>query len=171
MTDRLKQLLRAADAASPTPAGPTDLDARVLHRRARERLRRPALATAIVLIVASAWLIPWFRPRHLPPTAQIDSGVIREQLAALQIEAQLHEQTADALIAVLRAAPPPLAPGPSEAQLARDRAALILVYDADRSIRANRPEDAVAGYRRAIELFPNTPAADVARERLKQMQT
>jgi len=59
----------------------------------------------------------------------------------------------------------------NDVQLQRDRAALILVYDADRSFRENRPADAIAAYRRTIELFPQTHWAEIARQRLREMQT
>jgi len=46
-----------------------------------------------------------------------------------------------------------------------------MVYDADRSVRENRPADAIVVYRRAIELFPQTHWAEIARQRLREMQT
>ena len=88
------------------------------------------------------------------------------------MDADLHEQTAARL---LRSRPARRAKSPTHAastdvQSQRDRAALILVYEADRSARENRPADAVASYRRAIELFPQTHWAEVARQRLRLMQ-
>lgn len=56
-------------------------------------------------------------------------------------------------------------------QFQRDRAALILVYEANRHVQENRPAAALASYRRAIELFPQTHWAGVARQRVKQMQS
>ena len=56
-------------------------------------------------------------------------------------------------------------------RMERDRAALMLVYDADQHAKDNHPAEAIAAYRRAVELFPNTHWADVARQRLKDMQT
>ncbi|MEO6437386.1 MAG: hypothetical protein ABIP55_16705, partial [Tepidisphaeraceae bacterium] len=90
--------------------------------------------------------------------------------------ARLHELTANKLLA--RAEPrkaqrdairvSPDIPSPREQ---RDRAALILIYDADQQLRASRRDDALATYRRAIDLFPQSRWADVARQRLKQLQT
>ena len=53
----------------------------------------------------------------------------------------------------------------------RDRAALILVYEADRARDANHSDRALAAYERTIKLFPTTYWADVARQRLKEMST
>jgi hypothetical protein len=48
---------------------------------------------------------------------------------------------------------------------------LLIVYEADQNAQSNRTTLAAAGYRRAIELFPQTHWADVARQRLKELQT
>ena len=45
-----------------------------------------------------------------------------------------------------------------------------MVYDADRQVKENHSTDAIALYRRAIELFPQSHWADVARQRLKEIQ-
>ena len=53
-----------------------------------------------------------------------------------------------------------------------EEAALTLVGHADRlKSRANSPTDALAAYRRAVELFPDTPWAAVARQRIEQLQS
>ncbi len=53
----------------------------------------------------------------------------------------------------------------------RDRAALVLIYEADQAAREKQTTRALAGYRRTIQLFPKTYAAAVARQRLKEMPT
>jgi hypothetical protein len=83
--------------------------------------------------------------------------------------------TAEKLLASSRRSSSALAsfmPSPAaDVQFARDRAALMLVYDADRHVKANRPAAALAAYRRAAELFPNTHWGEIALRRLKEMQT
>jgi hypothetical protein len=97
------------------------------------------------------------------------------QVAALDLEAQLHERVADRLLATERlrrrmaAHPPAHDPTLTELQQQRDCAALLLVYEADRYRQRRQSEEAIAGYRRAIELFPQTHWADVARQRLGNM--
>ena len=53
----------------------------------------------------------------------------------------------------------------------RAQAAVTLVSQADRlRDRLARPDDALAAYRRAAELFPDTPSAAVARQRIRQLE-
>jgi hypothetical protein len=96
-------------------------------------------------------------------------------LAALRIDDQLHELTANRLLATRKVAEsePPIEPDAVLLDLRqqRDRAALILVYEADEHARQRQPDQAVARYRRAIELFPQTHWAAVARQRLKEIST
>ena len=54
----------------------------------------------------------------------------------------------------------------------RDEAALTLIGQAEGlKTRAQSPLDALATYRRAMELFPDTPAAAVARQRLSELES
>lgn len=51
-------------------------------------------------------------------------------------------------------------------------AALTLISQADRlESRADSPLDALATYRRAVELFPDTPWVAVARQRMEELQS
>jgi len=52
-----------------------------------------------------------------------------------------------------------------------DRTASILVYKADRLYKElHQTESAVAGYKEVIQLFPTNRWADIARERLDQIE-
>ena len=52
-----------------------------------------------------------------------------------------------------------------------DKTAFILVYQADRLYKElNRTESAVEAYKEVIQLFPKNRWADVARERLSQIE-
>ena len=179
MSDRLSQLLRAADAPPPTAAG--DLVQRVQRRRTRERTTRRAIAASVLLL---ALCLPWVTRLRSPvqpvviapaPSVAVVTPPTPAAVAALDAEARLHEQVADRLLASSsrgrRGAQTksPHDPALAELQQQRDRAALLLVYEADQYRQRNQPIDAVASYRRAIELFPQTHWADVARQRLKDL--
>jgi hypothetical protein len=102
----------------------------------------------------------------------------RADLARLDLQADLHEQTAAELLHATMS-PAHIQPVPADdtttvlahVREQRDRAALILIYEADQAARAKQTNRAAATYRRTIELFPKTYAAAVARERLKEMPT
>jgi hypothetical protein len=170
--DALAQLLKHADATATPPTLADDLPTRVRRRHVRRR-RVPA-ATAIValaLLPATYLLFP------LPGTPGRGSGrgaSDSARLIALDREVQLHEQTATLLLASTAQPKTIAAPSPdvlSEIRQQRDRAALMLVYEADRARTDNRPDRALAAYRRTIELFPTTYWATVARQRIKEMPT
>jgi hypothetical protein len=100
----------------------------------------------------------------------------RQGLAMLAVKESIHERTAALLLmsesARKRAVATPRSSSPAaDMHFQRDRAALILVYEADRLAREDQRTTAIATYRRAIELFPQTHWADVARRRLQDMQT
>jgi hypothetical protein len=44
------------------------------------------------------------------------------------------------------------------------------VYEAEQLMAASWRGPAIAAYRRAVELFPHSPAAGVARQRLKDLE-
>jgi hypothetical protein len=195
MSDRLSQLLRDADPpAGPVRGNPADVAAEVVagvRRRAALRQRRRIIAGSavgaaivVILLLLTAWQPTRELGRPLIAVAPAPADPAQPQtrvaapLGALspQTAALLHERTVEHLTARSNARPrrrgvlddDPLAGASPREQ--RDRAALILVYDADEQLRASRPGDAVAMYRRAIELFPRSPWANVARQRLKQIE-
>ncbi len=181
MKDPLRQLLKDADV---TPGGSTDpraLAACVRQRhRGQQRTMRTAATAAVVLAVFAGVTASLSRPPAgqqpiavAQPTAP---SITPQQLAALDVDARLHELVAQKLTEMQdrRTAKPPAAsalPSSADLQLQRDRAALLIVYEADQNAQSKRTTLAAAGYRRAIELFPQTHWADVARQRLKELQT
>jgi hypothetical protein len=181
--DALEQLLRTADAAAPPAPLADDLAARVHNRLARRRQYRAVAAAAAVLmlIVGVAISIALHEPAApAPPLAMHPATTSSAVTVAvgetdLLLTAELHELTAEKLLTARRttAAEPPRREltnaAVSDVRFQRDRAALILVYDADRLAQENRPAAAIAGYRRAVELFPTSHWARVARERLAQI--
>lgn len=189
--DTLGQLLQQADAAAPAPPILAELPVRV-RRRASRRRRVEAVAAAIGLILLPLLaLILIDHPDAAPapalplattvPAPRRPTPPTRDDLARLEMQASLHELTAAHLMSAPAAAPDsvgqsdPTSPAAGSVLAGlrehRDRAALILVYEADRAVREKRTDRALAAYRRAIDLFPKTYGADVARQRLKEMPT
>jgi hypothetical protein len=187
MSDRLGQLLRDVDSAAlpaaPAPAPDLALRVRRLRNRRRRAVRLATGVTALCLVavvIAAAAL----RERPLAPLTPLTPPVAllpapaptnKPTLASLRLDADLHEQTAARLAgsaprAVQRLASTSAKTGP-DVQRERDRAALLLVYEADQRAKQHRPADAIAAYRRAVELFPQTRWAQVARQRLKEIES
>jgi hypothetical protein len=181
MSDRLGQLLRNADVALPPATSPSDVALRVHRRRNRKRRATQLAAGASALVIAIAtsarlWhpMRPSMRPFPLPPIAASETPApsVKVTLASLSLEAELHERTAARLMTRAGANPRlALSNTIPDVQLQRDRAALLLVYEADQREKQNRSADAIVAYRRAIELFPQTRWAQVARQRLKDIES
>jgi hypothetical protein len=179
----LDQLLRDVDAAAPAPPALTQLPARVRRRRHRRRMMK-AVAVAAVAIIAipllALTMLTRPGPRPIVATSRPAPAPTRQDLARLNLQAELHEQTAAAMLkATDLASAPAVAIVPAVAdenvlahvRQQRDRAALVLIYEADQAAREKQTTRALAGYRRTIQLFPKTYAAAVARQRLKEMPT
>jgi hypothetical protein len=187
--DPLQHLLSRADAiaGAPTPRA-TDLAHSVraeLHRRqAPTRLAIVGAVTTTLLALVIAFSIrpappnvanniptptPGSTARHDDPTP----AQLRERLAALRSEADAREAAVDAVLA-REAERRAIARAPQTDPLARiaaqrDLGALALVRQADRRFRETghpNPAAAATAYARVVELFPNTHAAAVARQRL-----
>ena|SRR5437762_2977956 len=167
--DSLTQLLKDADASTPMPAIESDILILVRRRRVRRQMRRGAGAFGVsVLAVALAIIASANRPTRVVTRASQGS------LASLSIDADLHQRTAERLLAMQRSRPDCAAEsndGVDSVQLQRDRAALMIVYQANQYLRDDHADLAIAAYRRTIELFPQTHWAEVARQRLRELET
>lgn len=184
--DRLRNLLRDADAAAPPPPV-RDLATAVRERaRRRSRRRRAAVLATVVLLPMSALAVALLHKERPAETAsiasrpvQVDDVALRDEAIRLRAESGL--QTAVALRLRLQA--------DRRAHLARerslmdagartpsflserDKAALTLLDHGDR-LRGElqQVEAALAAYRRAIELFPESQWAAVARKRIEEIK-
>jgi hypothetical protein len=173
--DSIKQLLEDADAAAPQIASRADLAASVRRRLVRRTsIRRVALACSMFFLTATTFFAV-SRPRTQvaqkspsnPPTAA-------RQLAAMSIDAELHELTAKKLLATASARKTADDDGTSpvvDVQQQRNRAALMMIYQANQQAKEKHTDLAMAGYQRTIDLFPQTHWAKVARQRLHELQT
>lgn len=182
--DKIKNLLQEADrmAGLPSPVS-ANLSAAVrrrAHRRRFVNLAAPPLAAAaIVLIAAGIWNFAIRTTETAAPESK-RIAVLETQLKQLQVrtdaalnliqEVLVEEQkqhSLDELEAQLASIPDPL----EEIQKQVDKTAFILVYHADRLYRElNRTDSAVETYNRVIELFPKNRWAQVARQRLSEIE-
>jgi hypothetical protein len=174
MKDPLIQLLREADeSASVPPARSAGAIADAVRRRRRhEQLRGRAVAggCVIVAVIALGFSLRPREPEVVVAKRPASTSEAKVSLAQLDLDARLAEMTARRLVAAETRRRAPLA-GPIDIQQQRDRAALVLVYEGDGYARGKRATDAIASYQRAIELFPQSRWADVARQRLKELNT
>lgn len=181
--DPLEQLLEHADAQLRPPPATKLFAERVRARAARRTNAR--IGMAMTLLVAAAMITAYrTRPKaHLTAlptpatTTAIDVAEYRIELARLDALAAAHQRAARQILqaedgaARRRRLAPALLPGRdplAPVAEAQDRAARILLLDGDR-LEATPGEQprAQAVYRRAVQLFPDTPAAREAADRLK----
>jgi hypothetical protein len=178
MPQSLDQLLKDTDAGAIVSPPSEDLPSRVrrAHLHQRRRLRIAQASVGAIVIIAAFLTIPRPHTRQTHPVAIKPAPSVPEhfeaELASLDLTARVHERIADELIAnrnprpqraITRLHDPTLA----MLQQQRDRAALLLVYEADQYRKQNDPQQATAAYQRTIELFPQSHWANIARQRLK----
>lgn len=181
--DPIFDLLHKADSSAPPAPRIDDLPRAVFRRHRRRRaVRAASLITCLVLLACSGvFLVQRTQTRQLVIATQpspIDTRAI--ELAAIDANIERHVRTADLLVAgekrrqsrdrTQRSLEREDAIDMIQDQ--RNRAGLTLVSQGDRlNQQLQRSDDAVEVYRRAVELFPNTPAATIAAERLDRMKT
>jgi len=179
--EQIRKLLQEADATARRPVfGPIaagKIRQRVHRRRA---VRSGALAAAAVIVVASAvlWAICMQRQKPRPEQQRIVS--LETQVKQLQAQTnatlKLVQEVLDrdrqdrhlaSLEAELSSIPEPLI----EIERQVDKTAFLLVYQADKLYaELNQTDSAVEAYKEVIQLFPKNRWADVARERLSQIE-
>ena len=178
-------LLKRADEtySSPSPARCVqELPRRVYRRhRRRQAIRSGAVAAMLLSVALVGFVIQRVdRPRVVQredqpsPTSQDDA-----HLASLSADADVHARTADllcaserrrdvmekSLVSLARTDPR------DEVREQKNQFALTRVSEADRlADHPQRAYEAMKIYQQTIELFPGTPAADIAASRLEQLQ-
>ncbi|HEX8521717.1 MAG TPA: hypothetical protein VF669_05620 [Tepidisphaeraceae bacterium] len=174
--DALKQLLQAADTTHAGGNDPRALALAVKRRRNQQReVRVIASAASVVVLLVSLALIISKPGNRVAVQAEPHPAPKGDDLASLRVDARVHELTAQRLAqarraqqatARVKAQQDPVA----QVKFERDRAAMTLVYEADRFSRepmlASR---AAEQYRTVIKLFPASTWADVARQRLRDL--
>jgi PAS domain-containing protein len=183
--EQIRALLQKADQAAGPPAynRPTAAGTRRrLRRKWRVRISVPALAAAVVLVGTTVWVlcmrmeVPRSEPQPEPQKiASLETQVKQLQaqtdatlrLVREMLERDRQERRLAALRAELASIPDPM----REIDAQVDKTAVLLIYQADRLYKElNQTESAVAQYKEVIQLFPKNRWADVARERLAEIE-
>ncbi len=171
MLDPIGKMLKQADAAMKSPAMGENLAQRVRRRAAHGRQLRTAMGClAFVAVGVLSVMVMRDRPR---PMVQAKLPT-KDDLRLLEADANYHQMVADLLEQHERQMALPDTSKADEYlwQLSQqgNRAALILVRSADRIYQESHDRQAAeAGYRQAIRLFPDSPAAAVAEQRLRNI--
>lgn len=179
----LETLLDQADSNFPPQQATTGLVARVRARAAWQARARLALAAIGSILIATAVLQfaswrPTIASKNRPERTVAHTNSWRAELAELDATAELHQKTAEDLMAIeqrdnsearIDAELQPVADPLSYLEEARDRAARVMLMDADR-LRTQPGGDRGAEeiVRRAERLFPDTTAIREATSRPKR---
>ncbi len=182
----LDDLLRAAGhgLAWPEEARP-DLAERVLRLHSRRRRRRRAVGgVAVMLLIGGvAWVgLSWFDLSRQPQLAEPHTPqpatrpeLLRAELARLDAEARRRRAAAMRLLDVQQPAADPQDAAPQAAAEPEpvglmdeelEKAAFLMVDYAQNRVARGQEDLATAEYRRVVQLFPNTSAAETARKSL-----
>lgn len=167
-SDPLHDLLQNADEHFPAPRLREEI-----ARRARRRIDRRCKVKSVAAIVLALLIVaPFARmmlPRHHSPT--ISSPPIGDDSSEIALIAQL---TANDIIAQRKASEGVSRPSSIDPiitlHMELDQTAAILLAGGDHLMRDPTQKTAAAAeYRQARDLFPATPAAAVADQRLQQL--
>jgi len=179
--DKIINLLQKADQTAGGPI-PVSIDFSAVRRRARKKrlasLAIPLTAAAMLLIALGIWSFITKTGETTQEQEKIAS--LQAQIQQLQartdatlkliqevLERERRQRRLDELQAELASIPDPI----EEIQKQVDNTAFILVYQADRMYRElNLKDSAIQTYKRVIELFPENQWAEVARQRLSEIQ-
>lgn len=179
--DKIKNLLQNADQ---TAGRPTHVSVNISAVRSRANRRRfvnlaaPIAAAAMLLLALGIWHLTTRTAKTTPDPEKIAS--IEAQVKQLRVrtdaalklihevlENERRQRRLDELEAQFASIPDPL----EEMQKQADKTAFILVYQADRMYRElNLTDSAVQTYNRVIQLYPQNRWAEVASQRLSEIE-
>ena len=186
---RIEELLRGADAAAETPRDmPAELPGEIRRLAQRRRHARAIRRTAIVVIGLAAlagsvlYTLPTRpggdgRPKVV---SHLDDAAMQAEIRRLDIEVETRMAIVDHMLRIERRQKRLSSllrqldrPDPREQLHAQvERAAFILISQADRLDREEKsPHEAAEYYRRIVKLFPETRWARVAADRLQEIGT
>jgi len=179
--DKIEELLHEADWTAGRPAE-VRVDLSRIRRRAHRRryvsIVGPVATAAVLMVALGIWSVTLTVPPPTPEQERIAD--LENQVRQLQartdaamsliqemLEQERRRQRLDELEAELASIPDPF----EEMQKQVDKTAFMLVYQADRLYRElNQTTSAVEAYNRVIRLFPENRWAQVARQRLKEIE-
>jgi tetratricopeptide (TPR) repeat protein len=177
--EKTKNLLQEADRTAGGPVPVSANLAAAVRRRANRRqtvnLAARIAAAVIFVIAVGIWSFTARKTRNQQRIVALETQIkqllaqtdatlnfIREVLDEERKQRRLNE-----LQAQLASIPDPL----EEIKKQVDKTAFILVYQANRMYRElDQKDSAIQAYNRVIELFPQSRWAEVARQRLSEIQ-
>ena len=174
---RLAQLLRETDDREFAPlvrdAASIATAARSIRRARQQRSRLIVSACSVLLVVGSlALMIGWRNVEDRRARHQAQMVALQSQADQLDDEASERMNVIDA---VIRSKKPTKAKQQAkprdvsfELDIERERAAAIILQAADQLREAGRIDLGLDRYHDLISLFPDTAAAQLARERIEQ---
>lgn len=182
--NRLKNLLQEADRFS---GGCVVQDASSIAESVRKTVRRrhqrkmylcfAASVAAVLIVCAGLWntAIEKDRIAKSENIKQLQSEVDRLQSEVdtilVAVRQVIAEEKSNATLVKLEAELASISDPIEEVQRQVDRAAFIIVYQADRMYKDhNLINAAIESYKRAIEFFPENKWAEVARSRLSEIE-
>jgi tetratricopeptide (TPR) repeat protein len=179
--EQIRALLQRTDETADAPRfGPVTAAGIRGQARRRQLVKAgvPLAVAASVLIAVVLWTLCLRTGEPLPQPQRIAS--LEEQVRQLQAQTEttlklvqevLEKDRQDRRLAALQAELASIPDPVKEIDRQVDKAAFILVYQADKLYKElNQTESAVAAYKEVIQLFPTNQWADVARERLSQIE-
>jgi len=177
--ESLKQLLEQADMCSTLPDIDTQcLSIAVRHKfRRQQQIRRRAVAACAAIVITTLFYGEHVYQVH-QKQQQIGSMQQQIQQLAQQTEATLKlvdeilaQQKQQDKLAALNCQLAAYTDSSESVQTEVNEAASILMFQADQLMKqSDRKDAAIEGYRRIIEYFPQTTAAQAAQQRLQQIQ-
>jgi uncharacterized protein YoxC len=181
--DRIRELLANADKAAGPPSFGHVNAAGIRGRLRRRRMlvtAFPVAAAAMLLLAVGVWCVRT-RTKESAPQHEGRIASLEEQVKQLQVQTEAalklvqnvlaqerQQQRLHALETELANIRDPM----EEIEAQADRAAFILVYQADRFYRElNQTQSAVEAYEQVIRLFPESRWAEEAKRRLAEIRT
>jgi tetratricopeptide (TPR) repeat protein len=177
--DEIKNLLQRADQMAAGPAPVSANLASVVRRRANRRnvanLAARIAVAAVVVIALGIWSFTAKKTRDQQKLVALEMQVqqLRAQTDATLnlIREVLDEERKQRRLQELQVQLASYSDPLQEIQKQVDKTAFILVYRANRMYRELDQKDAaIQAYNRAIELFPQSRWAEVARQRISEIQ-
>jgi vacuolar-type H+-ATPase subunit I/STV1 len=180
--EQIQRLLARAEEMAEEPRFRPVTLAGIRQRVRRRHLVRvgiPTAAAAMVLVGVTLWAIcAWTTGSPELPQQRIAS--LEDQVKQLQAQTEatlklvqevLERDRQDRRLASLQAELARIPDPRKEIEREVDEAAFVLVYQADKLYKElNQTDSAVQAYKDVIQLFPTNQWADVARERLSQIE-
>lgn len=177
--ERIQRLLQQADQIAGPPAfGPvsTGTIRQRIHRRWVIRSTAIMAAAAVIAVATALWTVRMRTEKPQPPTiasleTQVEQLRVQADATLRLVQEVLAKDRQQRRLASLEAELSSIAEPMAEIERQVDKTAFILVYQADKLYKElNQTESAVVAYKEVIQLFPKNRWADVARERLSQIE-